>query len=471
MDRLSAQDLMMLWPEELGWSQDIGALIVLDGRQLLDREGRFQIERMREQIQARLQLVPRFRQLLYQPGFGMGWPLWIDAPSVDVAEHVRLLPLAAPADEAQLLVACAELWQRRLDRSRALWEMWFLPGLPDGRVGLFMKMHHSIADGVAGIAALAAFVDAVPDPPAISQAPWTPAAPPSQRELFGDNLRRHLREVGHALSGLTHPAETVHQIRRGWPAAREAFLEGRAPQTSLNRRIGSQRRYALVRSDLELVKRIAHTHHAKVNDVLMAAVGGLRELLVGRAEPVEGLVLRAFVPVSLHTEQPGQARGNLDGGMIVPLPIGEPEDVRRLEMIAAETTLRKARRRPQGATLFPNVPIQRAALRLVHRQRVMNTYVANVPGPPIPLYFAGAPVLEVFPVVPIMANVSLGLGALSYAGQFNLTAVADRELCPDLEVFVQGVRRSLDALAASVLAATPVLLPTAGRDGARRDSA
>jgi hypothetical protein len=204
------------------------------------------------------------------------------------------------------------------------------------------------------------------------------------------------------------------------------------------------------------VKRIAHTHHAKVNDVLMAAVaGGLRELLVGRGEPVDGLVLRAFVPVSLHTEQPGPARGNLDGGMLVPLPIGEPKDVRRLELIAAETTLRKTRRRPQGATLFRNVPIQRAALRLVHRQRVMNTYVANLPGPPIPLYFAGAPVLEVFPVVPLMANVSLGVGALSYAGQFNLTAVADPELCPDLEVFVQGVRRALDALAASVLAATP----------------
>jgi diacylglycerol O-acyltransferase / wax synthase len=457
MDRLSAQDLMMLWPEERGWSQDIGALIILDGRQLLDREGRFQIERMREHIQARLQLVPRFRQLLYRPGFGLGWPLWIDAPAVDLAKHVRLLPLPAPADEAQLLVACAELWQRRLDRSQPLWQMWFLPGLPDGRVGLFMRLHHSIADGVAGIAALAAFVDAAPDPPPVSQAPWTPAAAPSQRELFADNLRRHLREIGRVLSGLAHPAQTVHQIRRGWPAAREAFLEDRAPRTSLNRRIGSHRRYALVRSDLELVKRIAHAYHAKVNDVLMTVVaGGLRELLVGREEPVEGLVLRAFVPVSLHTERPGQARGNLDGGMIVPLPIGEPKDVRRLEMIAAETTLRKTRSRPQGATLFRNVPIQRAALRLVHRQRVMNTYVANVPGPPIPLYLAGAPVLEVFPVVPIMANVSLGVGALSYAGQFNLTAVADRELCPDLEVFVQGVRRSLDALTGSVLAATPV---------------
>src|SRR5829696_2650204 len=374
MDRLSAQDLMMLWPEELGWSQDIGALIILDGRRLLDREGRFQIERTREHIQARVQLIPRFRQLLYRPGFGMGWPLWIDAPSFDLAEHVRVFPLASPADEVQLLVACEELWQRRLDRSRPLWEMWFLPGLPDGRVGLFMRLHHSIADGVAGIAALAAFVDAVPDPPAISQAPWTPTAPPSQRELFSDNLRRHLRKVGCAPSGLAHPAETVRQIRRGWPAAREAFLEGRAPQTSLNRRIGSHRRYALVRSDLELVKRIAHAHHAKVNDVLIAAVaGGLRELLVGRGEPVDGVVLRAFVPVSLHTERPGQARGNLDGAMVVPLPIGEPDDPRRLRLIAADTTERKQRSRPQGGTLFRNPLIQRAALRVIHRQHVMNT--------------------------------------------------------------------------------------------------
>jgi diacylglycerol O-acyltransferase / wax synthase len=447
---------MMLWPEELGWSQDIGALIILDGRRLLDAEGRFQIERTREQIQGRLQLVPRFRQVLYRPRYGLGWPLWIDAPAVDLAEHVRVFPLAAPADEEQLLAACEELRHRRLDRSRPLWEMWFLPGLPDGRVGLFMKLHHAIADGVAGIAALGAFVDTVPDPPTITQPPWAPASPPSTRELFGDNLRRRLRETGRAMSGLAHPARAVHQIRRGWPAAREAFLEGRAPQTSLNRRIGSHRRYALIRSNLELVKRIAHAYHAKVNDVLMTVLaGGLRELLVGRGEPVEGLVLRAFVPVSLHTEQPGQARGNLDGGMLVPLPIKESEDVRRLEMIAAETTLRKTRPRPQGATLFRNVPIQRAALRLVHHQRIMNTYAANVPGPPIPLFFAGAPVLEVFPVVPIMANVSLGVGALSYAGQFNLTAVADRELCPDLEIFVQGVRRSLDALAASVLAATP----------------
>ena len=70
----------MLWPEELGWSQDIGALVILDGRGLLDVDGRFRIETIREQIGSRLHLVPRFRQLLYRPGLGLGWPLWIDAP-------------------------------------------------------------------------------------------------------------------------------------------------------------------------------------------------------------------------------------------------------------------------------------------------------------------------------------------------------------------------------------------------------
>jgi diacylglycerol O-acyltransferase len=455
MDRLSAQDLMMLWPEELGWSQDIGALAILDGRRLLDADGRFQIQTAREQIQGRLHLVPRFRQLLCRPAYGLGWPLWIDAASIDLAEHVRVFPLEAPAGEAQLLLACEELRHRRLNPSRPLWELWFLPGLPDGRVGLFMKVHHAIADGVAGIAALGAFVDIIPDVPKTEAPLWTPAATPSTRELFDDNVRRRLQELARTLTRLGHPTETVRQVRRGWPAAREAFVEARAPRTSLNRRIGSHRRFALVRSDLDLVKQIAHAHNATVNDVLMVVLaGGLRELLVGRGERVDGLVLRAFVPVSLHTEQPGQARGNLDGAMVVPLPVGEADDVRRLRLIAAETAQRKTRRRPQGGTLFRNVPIQRAALRLAARQRVMNTYAANVPGPPVPLYFAGVPVLEVFPVVPIMGNVSLGVGALSYAGQFNLTAVADQELCPDLEVCVHGARRSLDALAASVLACT-----------------
>ena len=72
-------------------------------------------------------------------------------------------------------------------------------------------------------------------------------------------------------------------------------------------------------------------------------------------------------------------------------------------------------------------------------QRIMNAYVADVPGPPVPLYFAGAPIRELFPLVPITANLSIGVGALSYADQFNITVVADLQLCPDVEIFVDGV--------------------------------
>ena len=83
----------------------LAALAVLDGGRLLDADGRFRIETAREEIGRRLHRVPRFRQLLYRPRFGLGWPLWVDAPSIDLAEHVREFPLRARADEAQLLAA------------------------------------------------------------------------------------------------------------------------------------------------------------------------------------------------------------------------------------------------------------------------------------------------------------------------------------------------------------------------------
>src|SRR5206468_2418347 len=161
VERLSAEDRLILWPDPV-WPQDIGALGILEGSSLLDSEGRFLIEVARQAIQARLHLLPRFRQVLYSPGRGLGGPLWVDAPKFDLNEHVRVERLAAPADEAELLKAVARLRQRRLDKSRPLWEMWFLPGLPAERIGLFMRLHHVMADGIAGVAELGALLDAAP---------------------------------------------------------------------------------------------------------------------------------------------------------------------------------------------------------------------------------------------------------------------------------------------------------------------
>jgi len=153
VDRLTAEDRLMLWSDE-GWPQDIGALAVLDGRALLDSDGRFRIDAAREEIERRLHLLPRFRQILYQPRRGRGWPLWVDAPGFDLRDHARVAQVPDPGDEAQLLLATEQLRCHRLDRSRPLWEIWFLPGLPDARIGLFIRLHHVIADGIASVAGL-----------------------------------------------------------------------------------------------------------------------------------------------------------------------------------------------------------------------------------------------------------------------------------------------------------------------------
>jgi WS/DGAT/MGAT family acyltransferase len=456
VERLTAQDLMSIWPEARGWSNDIGALALLDGAGLVDADGRLPISALRDHIGRRLHPVPRFRQLLYRPPFGLGRPLWIDAPSVDLTEHIDVMPLQHPADEPNLLLACEDLRRRRLSFSRPLWKMTFLTGLPHQRVGLFIQVHHAIADGMSGIATLGAFLDPVPEPRTPNAPPWTPARPPKARELFEDNLRRGLANVDRTLLRLAHPRATVAALRNGLPAVREAFTEGRAPRTSLNARpIGWHRRFSFVRSDLGAVRQLARAHEAKVNDVLMTGLAaGLRALLIGRGERVDGVVLRAAVPVSLHAHTPGRPQGNLDGMMAVPLPIGERDDVRRLQVIAADTRVRRTKPRPPGGVLFRNATIQKAFLGLMGRQRFMNTYAANVPGPASPLYFAGARLLELFPIVPITGNISVGIGALSYAGQFNITAVADRDLVPDIETFTQGMRRSLHVLERAPLAAT-----------------
>lgn len=145
LDRVTAPDLMLIWPEEEGWPQEIGALATLDGGSLFDADGEFRLGAARETIGRRLHLVPRFRQVLYWPKLGLGWPVWGDAQSFDITQHVRTYQVPAPGDERQLLLACERLRRRPLHRGRPLWEMWFLTGLADDRVGFFIKMHHAAA--------------------------------------------------------------------------------------------------------------------------------------------------------------------------------------------------------------------------------------------------------------------------------------------------------------------------------------
>jgi WS/DGAT/MGAT family acyltransferase len=445
VERLTAEDLSMLWPDRLGWPQDIGVIAVLDAATIVDAAGRLRIGQVREAIAGRLHLVPRLRQILYDPPLVAGRPVWVDAPDFDIAEHVQVLTLPEPADEQHLLRVCEGLHRRRLDRSRPLWQLWLLAGLSDGRVGMFMKLHHVVADGVAGIALFGALLDPAPTPTAGTVSPWTPRPAPALARLVADNLRRRVDGFAARAGRLVHPARTVRRMWAGASALAELIRQERAPDCGLNRPIGADRAIGLARGDLATAKQVAHSAGATVNDVVLATIAtALRDLLKSRGDTVEGLVLRAAVPVSLHRAGADPAQGNMDGGMMVALPIGEPDTLARLRVIAADSRRRKADAlRLAGSGISASVTARRLMLRMMAHQHMANVYLANVPGPPMPLYLAGARILEMFPVVPLTGNVTVGVGVLSYAGQLNATVVADPHAVPDLPVFLAGLQRAL----------------------------
>jgi len=450
--RLSEEDRFMLWPDQR-WPQHIGALAVLDGRRLVDSQGRFRLEDVRDAVAGRLHLVPRFRQLLQVPRLGMGGPLWVDADRFDIRDHVELVQLPSPAGEGELLAAVERLRARRLDHARPLWGMWFLPGLADGRIGLYVKTHHCVADGIAGMASLAAFLDAVPDvQPPPPHEDWTPERAPTAGELRGDSARRHLAAGGRHLAALAHPVETIGRWRDSWPAVRELALETPGTATTLDRFIGPDRVLELVRTDLALMKAIGHAHSAKVNDVLLALIAaGLRALLESRGELRPETMVKIDVPISLRLADRANARGNLISMMVIPLAVGVADGHTRLRLIAAETARRKAAGRPSLGGLPHGHLAAMVMLPLVARQHV-NVTSADLPGPEAPLYFAGAEVLELFPLLPLIGNVTLAVGALSYAGQFNVMVAADRDTYPDLGIFTAGLRQELAAFGASSVA-------------------
>jgi diacylglycerol O-acyltransferase len=448
VDRLTSLDRLMLSASRR-WPQDVGALVILDGAGLLGAAGEVPLETVRSTIGERLDVAPRMRQVIVLPGRGLGGPLWADAEHFDIADHVLLRPLPPGTGEEGLLSVVEELRRLPLDLSRPLWRMWFLPGLPGGRVGLFVTLHHTVADGVAAMTTIAALMDERQRPSGGRAARWVPKRPPSSREMLSDTIRRHLGSLRRAGAAVLRPRAGIRRMRTSWPAVRELFAEQPATTTSLDRVVGGKRVLRTLRLDLDDVRTVAHQHRATVNDVLLAlTAGGLRAVLRRRGEPIEHITLRTYVPVSLRTRRDVPQQGNLIAQMAVPLPMRESDPDAELRAIAAETGARKARARTSLGSIIGGRLTSRLLLFAVMRQRV-NVTTASITGPETPLHLCGARVLEVFPVLPLIANEPLGVGALSYAGRLAVGVVADPDVYPDLDEFLAGATDAVRAVGAT----------------------
>ena len=401
----------------------VGAVLVLDVGRGFDAEVAVAL------VGERIERVPRLRQRLVRVPVGCGRPVWVDDPRFELSRHVTVVAAPVDGDDAAVLEIAAARVTTPLAMSRPLWSATLVTGLADGRVALVVVFHHVLADGLGGLAVLAQLLDASDD---ASSTRDFPHPPPTRRQLRADARRARLAALRRLPSGLRGVGAAVREL----DLARMRL----APRTSLNRPTGPRRRLVTVRTDLAAIRALAHGQGATVNDVVLTAVAGaLRRLLLVRGERLDEVVVSVLIGPSTVA---GAGPGNRAGVMPVRLPTGgDPEE--RLRAVAAATRARKQGTRGASTALLAPLFRALAAVGLlrgfIDHQRMVNTFVTNLPGPRDPVTLAGLPVVDMHAVSLTTGNVTVAFAVLSYAGTLTMTIAADPDRLGDLDILVDGL--------------------------------
>jgi diacylglycerol O-acyltransferase / wax synthase len=453
--RLSVLDELFLHLEGPNTHMHVGAAIVFEGPAPDYQE-------FLESAAKRLQMVPRFRQKLMTVPFGIGRPVWVDDTHFNIEYHIRHTALPAPGDDEKLKRLTARIMSQQLDRSKPLWEIWFAEGLGGDRWALVSKTHHCLVDGISGADIMSVILDLTPEGQEIEIESWVPEPEPTPDQLLVDAVAERLTSPTEALrilrSSVMDPGKVPNRFLEA-ARALTAFVGGTldfAPTSSLNQQIGPHRRFETVLVDLEELKRIKNSLGGTVNDVVLSVVaGGLRRLLKARGEKTEDLELRAMVPVSVRVDQDRGALGNQVASIWAPLPVSESDPVKRLRFVSLKMQDLKSSGQAVGAQLLTSLgeyappTILSQAARLVARQRAYNLVVTNVPGPQFPLYSLGREMKEVYPVVPLSDNTTIGIALLSYNGTVGFGLLGDFDAAADLAVLAEGIEKALAELGAA----------------------
>ncbi len=481
-DRLSSLDAMFLHVETVASPMHVGMVCRIEGAPLRKRNGAIDRERLFALTTSRLARTPRFRQRVLWPPFSQGRPMWVDDPHFNIAYHVRFTGLPRPGGAAELKLLAGRILSQTLDRSRPLWEMYWVDGLENDEIGLVWKVHHCMVDGVSGIEVATLLFDFEPKPKALPKpAPWKPRPPPKLGSLVGNALAEGAalsqRWLEQARAVLVNPENLARRLRQDLEGLGTWVGKGLAPRTFFNVPIGPHRRVDWATLPLEDVKRVKSALGGTVNDVALAVVAGaMRRYLSHRGEKVAGVNLHVGIPVNVRRDGDKLALGNRVSAIATLLPVGEPDPVARYRDICSRTESAKRSFAADAAETLTRLPggppatlLQQVA-RMQWAQRVLNLVVTNVPGPQQPLYIAGARLLEIAPFLPLGPNVAIGIAALSYAGQLGIGLIGDYDVAHDLNVLARAVTEAFDELLARVDAPARKRTPVRARTGAPRRS-
>jgi WS/DGAT/MGAT family acyltransferase len=377
--------------------------------------------------------------------------------------------LPAPGGVRELGAMVGRIISTPLDRSRPLWEAWVIEGLADGKVALVPKVHHSAVDGASGAGLLVHLFDlARVPPPSPRSPPGRGEKIPTDAELVRDAIR----------SQLTRPEKFVRVVRETVRVTSDVLRRRRdpelptgatpltAPRTHFNAAATAPRNVALTRVSLEDIKAVKRAFGTTVNDVVLAiCAGALRRYLEGRKSlPPQPLI--AVVPISVHTPGDEGPVTNKVSAMFTSLATNVADPVERLLAIRQVTGGAKEEHNAIGAEMLQNwaefaapTTFHLAArfysrFRLADRHRpVHNLIISNVPGPPFPLYLAGAEVVAAYALGPVMQGAGLNITVMSYCGSVDFGFTVSADLVPDVWDLADAVRPSIEELVRAARAA------------------
>jgi diacylglycerol O-acyltransferase len=464
MDRLSSVDASFLAQEREGSHMHIGSVLLFEGPAPEAPE-------VAEHLEARLHLVPRYRQKLSFSRLEMGRPLWVDDPNFNLGYHVRHTALPAPGSVEQLRLLAGRVFSQRLDRSKPLWEMWLVEGLRDGRFAVINKTHHSLVDGVSGADLTAVIFDLQREGSAVPEAErsWSPAPEPGDVSMTArgvtDLAGAPLGLARRAVSAIASPAKAAAQAREVASGLGEVAKNTvvSAPQTPLNGPMGPHRRLTWVRVPLRDLKEVKSQLGGTVNDVFLTVISGaLHRWLRSRGVRTEGLEVRSAVPVSIRVEGSESDLGNQITIMIGRLPTYVEDPVERHRLVVDSMRGLKESKQALGAEVISSLEdfapptIFAQASRLHFSTRMYNLLTTNVPGPQIPLYMLGREMVELVPVAFLAPGQRLAVAMMSYNGCAALSMIGDYDTMPDLESVIDYAVDELAMLRTAARADTMV---------------
>ncbi len=429
-------------------------LMMITGVMMFDTQ--MPIEKFKKVIKQRFLAYPRFRQKAVDTPAGAWWETDED---FDLDWHIRLTGLPGKGGKKELERLTSNLASTPLDKTKPLWQFHLVEKY-DGGSALISRIHHCYADGIALVQVLLSLTDTT------REAKKGTDLDKAWLKSDGENVKKRIGTVDRAMKmganlwekGLDFyhdPSLATVIAKEGGEIARElavALSLPDDPPTVLRGRLGVSKRVAWAEPlDLDEVKAIGRAYDCTVNDVLMAsAAGALRSYMIERGESVDGITLRATVPVNLRPLEHAKKLGNHFGLVFLELPVGEENPVRRLEHIAENMRQLKSSRQAMvsfgllAAMGLAPVGVQRTALELFSRKA--SAVATNVPGPPLPLYMAGCQITEQMFWVPQTGSIGIGISIMSYNNKVYFGLISDAKLLPDPDSVIQRFRPEFEKL-------------------------